>query len=480
MAAGRAKRSWIYGLCAVLFLSGCAPNASQVSHSMVEVPAVYLEGGEAAVPAASPGRWWEQFDDPRLDALMEEMLAHNLDVAQAFARLAQLQDLARVSDAGLLPFLNFEAQGSRDRQPSSLGDATGNNYRMALAAGYELDLWQKIRSRSRAAHHEVQASREDVKTLYISLTAQLADLYYLAVEQRAQLTLADNIIAILEDSLARVERRYREGLVSSLDVYQARQNLLEAQESRPQFAKTLAQTNHGIALLLGRVPEKQISGSLATLPETMEAFPAGLPAQLLTRRPDIKAQYLRLAAQDARTAAAIADRFPAVNLLANFGRSRSEYDALVTTGTFWSMLADLAMPIIDGGRRKAEVDRNRAAFNEELARYRQTVLRAVNEVEDALVSSDATERRLYFLRERTRATAASLRLATSDYFAGLSDYLSVLIAQRLHFSAQVQLLTAQRQLLSDRISLMRALGGDWMADQLQEHEAAAHRQGKTP
>jgi NodT family efflux transporter outer membrane factor (OMF) lipoprotein len=407
---------------------------------------------------------------------MKEALANNLDLDQSYARMEQLQAVTRQAKSVLYPTLTAGGEASRARQPGIFGSTTGDNYSLSLAAGYEIDLWNKNRSGAMAAMLEERASREDVRSLYITLSAELVDLYYLAVEQRAQIDLTDGTIASFENTVELVTRRYVQGLVSALDVYQARQNLSFAKASRPVFEANLAATEHAIAVLLGRYPERDLAGKMADLPETPEAFPAGLPSRVLARRPDVQAEFLRVQASDAQVAQAIADRFPSFNLLGNYGRSRTSFSTGDVTGTFWNLLASAALPVIDGGRRKAEVDRSEAEFREILSRYRKKVLTSFQEVENALVNNRTTEERIRQLEERVDATAGALRLSLDRYLLGLSDYLPILTAQASDFTARSQLLAAKRQLVSDRISLARALGGDWMEEEMEIRRKASNRE----
>jgi NodT family efflux transporter outer membrane factor (OMF) lipoprotein len=390
--------------------------------------------------------------------------------------MEQLQAVTRQAKSVLYPTLTAGGEASRARQPGIFGSTTGDNYSLSLAAGYEIDLWNKNRSGAMAAMLEERASREDVRSLYITLSAELVDLYYLAVEQRAQIDLTDGTIASFENTVELVTRRYVQGLVSALDVYQARQNLSFAKASRPVFEANLAATEHAIAVLLGRYPERDLAGKMADLPETPEAFPAGLPSRVLARRPDVQAEFLRVQASDAQVAQAIADRFPSFNLLGNYGRSRTSFSTGDVTGTFWNLLASAALPVIDGGRRKAEVDRSEAEFREILSRYRKKVLTSFQEVENALVNNRTTEERIRQLEERVDATAGALRLSLDRYLLGLSDYLPILTAQASDFTARSQLLAAKRQLVSDRISLARALGGDWMEEEMEIRRKASNRE----
>jgi NodT family efflux transporter outer membrane factor (OMF) lipoprotein len=452
----------VLSLFLLLVLAGCSVHRPQPVNLPVTPPVAYGEQTNAAAPLL--GRWWEAFADPQLNALMETAFAGNLDLAQSYARLAQAEAVLGATGAAQWPTLDLAGSGGRRRQAGVGGvETTENSYSLSAPAAFEIDLWRKLANRTEAARLEADASREQIRALYLTLSARVADLYFFAIEEREQLALADANIAAFADTLERVERRYRAGLVPALDVYQSRQNLAAARARRPQFENTLAATEHALAVLVGRYPDRQSAGERATLPPAIPDFPAGLPSQLLASRPDVEANLQRLRASDARIAAAIADRFPALRLTGAIGGGSTELGDLLSSGNiFWSLLLNVAQPLYDGGRRKAEVERTRAVFEEDLAFYHQSVLIAFREVEDALVAGRTGTERIDRLGERVTASEAALRLALDRYLQGLSDYLPVLTAQGLHFDAQSQLLAARRQLIADRITLARALGGEWM------------------
>ncbi len=456
----------LYILFLGLLIIGCAVHRPQPVELPVSPPAVY---GEKTVPGPLLERWWEAFGDAQLNRFMEEAFSGNLDLAQGTARLDAVRAVLKSTGAARWPALNGQGEWSREDTPSFFGNNTGNSYRLSLAAAFELDLWRKEQSRTHAAALDAGAAEEELKSIYLSLTANLADLYYLAAEEREQLHLTGKTIESFAETARRVERRYREGLVPAIDLYQARQNLATAQARRPLFQKSLAETEHALALLLGRYPEDDLTGTV-TLPESPAVFSAGLPADLLARRPDVKAALLRVHASDARVAAAIADRFPSIDLAANYGKSSFAFSTGDIAGTFWKVIADAATPILDGGRRRAEVERNRALFQENLARYQKTVLTAFQEVEDALVRNRTTEERIARLKEKVAASGGALRLSLYRYLEGLSDYLPVLTAQASNFDAESELLSARRQLISDRITLARALGGGWMGENIKKQK----------
>lgn len=441
-------------------LSGCAFMAPGEVAPNSGMPETFHNAGNPA--QASPDRWWLAFNDPQLDALIDEALQHNLEFKQAISRLQQAEALLKNAHALRLPVLNAKGDASKSSQPTATIDSEGVTTSVSLAAAFELDLWGKLTARSRGARLDQQASQEDLKALLLGLSARVADAYYLVIEQRAQLDLTEQSIAAYRDSAQMVERRYRQGLVPAVDLYQARQNLAAAEATRATTVSHLKAAEHALAVLVGRYPGNDIAGTLAVLPSPPESFPAGLPSELLTRRPDLQSALLRVQAQDSRRAAAIAERFPTINLLGSYGSSRSTFSVPTIEGEFWNLVAGITLPLLDGGRRRAEVSRQEALLEESLARYRQTVLIAFQEVEDALVRNRQNERRIRYLAETEQAASAALRLSLERYRYGLNEYLQVLTAQTYHFQVQGNLLSARRQILSDRISLARALGGSWL------------------
>ncbi len=452
-------------LLAVMALQGCAVHRAQKVKPPLTPPAEYQSLESDKADNFDTGRWWEAFEDPALEAVIDSALAANYSLAAAVARFEQADAARRSARAGRLPLVNAEGRGSRAKQASMFGNNISETASMSASAAWELDLWRKLASAHKAGSLDADASRGELESFYLTLSANTADLYYLVAEQREQLALTEQTIGSFEQLTELVRRRYELGLVGALDLYQARQNLSAARARKPMIEGELAAAEHALSILLGRYPGPMDDAVVAALPEIPDAFPAGLPSQLLARRPDVQASLLRVAAADARVGAAVAARFPSINLTGSYGRSRSDFGPSVITANFWSLAGSLLMPLFDGGRRRAEADRTRAAFRERLAAYNQTVLTAFGEVEDALVRNRTTEERIRHLDERAQSTGAALRLSVDNYSKGLSTYLPVLTGQNADFDARSQLVAARRQLISHRISLARALGGRWMASE---------------
>ncbi|GBD99827.1 outer membrane protein OprM precursor [bacterium BMS3Abin07] len=473
-----------YSLYSIIVLSvllfvpaGCSIHKSLVSDNMMELPPSFTgyAGGKGTL--SSKGKWWEYFGDESLNDLEAEALRNNPDIIRAYERINETEAILNKSRASEYPLLNINGSGGRSRQPGISGPSSSDSYSLSAEASYELDLWGKVKSEVDAGQFETQASVEDLKAAYLSVSAKLADLYYLAVELRAQLKLSMETIESFRNTLDLVKRRYRAGLVPAIDVYQSRQNLASARAQLPVFKSRLAVTLHALSVLVGRYPGSAVGGESDEIPE-IRPFKVGIPSQLLRNRPDIKSAFLRLKVNDKRVASAVADRFPSFNLIGSYGGASGEVRTLLDSpNILWNLLLQITQPVIDGGRRRAEVRRSEAAFRESLAIYHKAVLNALRDVEDAIVNNSATEERINSLKVQVDATSASLRLAIDRYMQGLSDYIPVLTAQRFHSDAQRKLLAARRQLISDRISLARALGGGWMRHEINKRLAVDKNKG---
>ncbi|GBE41898.1 toluene efflux pump outer membrane protein TtgI precursor [bacterium BMS3Bbin09] len=450
-------------LIVLLIFSGCSVHSPLIKGQEVDLPDSY--SSEKPVSSPPVGRWWEWLGDEKLNALMEEALQNNLDIAQAYERLQQSLAIVRTTNSARGPVLNIEGSGGRARKSG----VTAETYTLSAATSFEIDLWNKLGSRTRAARLDALASEEDLRSLYISISAQVADLYFLAIEHRAQIELSDNTIKSYRDTLKKVESRYRHGLVPAIDLYQSRQNLSSARAQLPVFEQNLATTLNALSVLTGRFPDNEIGGNANELIDTPE-FPAGIPSELLTKRPDIRSAWLRLNAADERIGAAIANRFPSFNLVGTYGGASTKVrNILDSPNILWNILLQAVQPVIDSGRRSAEVERTRAVFREKLAAYHKTVLNAFKEVEDSLIKNRSSEKRISMLKENMAASENSLRIALDRYIQGLTDYLPVLTGQLHNFTAKSRLLAAKRQLISDRIELARALGGEWTDEIMKEY-----------
>ena len=450
-----------------LLTSGCV-YSSQVKKEPLEPPKKFV-GAPDAARAQVPSRWLRAFATPQLDRLVRRALKHNLDLEAARARVDQARASLMLAGAGWYP--RVTAKGEVGYSQSSLklpsmvpgGESTSTevtraSYGMSLGVSYEVDLWGKVRFAHKAAKHDLAASSEDLAAARISIAAQLADAYFLAVELRAQISLLDSTIKNREANLELVKRRYGEGMVTALDIYQAEEILARARAQRTTYQQRVRTTEHAVSVLAGQFPKAGITGTLERLPRKVRDVPPGLPAQLLLRRPDLRAAHLRLMASDARVGQAVAGHYPSLTLSASIGAS---FDP---TSLLWNLLAGLTAPLFEGRRVEAQVNQQKALLRLQLITYKSTLLRAVREVEDALATGQTLRRKVVFLERRVEASRRAMRLATHQYRQGLTSYIVVLTAQNSTYTAQAELLSARRELISSRIQLVRALGGGWSPD----------------
>jgi NodT family efflux transporter outer membrane factor (OMF) lipoprotein len=453
----------ILGLC----LFSCAPyKANEQRPPPVAVPEDFSQSGH---PKTYVDRWWRSFEDPALDGFVDQALSDNLDLLQAWARLEQATALARQAAAGHWPEIAIETGYGKSQSNFSGGDRLGSfsvtaeRIPLTIGAAYEVDLWKRIASQKRGAVLDKEATREDTESIAMTLAAQVAEAWFSLVEQGAQKRLLSQQQETGQTFLELTRLRFSQGLASALDVYQQRQQLAATRAEVPLVESRREVFRHQLAVLVGNPPRALRPPARNAMPNLPPLPPTGLPTEILARRPDVRSAHLRLAAADHRVAAAVADRLPALRVGGETGyESRDSGDIEnLFDNWIWSVFANITWPVFDGGRRKAEVDRNKAVVKEQLSVYGQVVLRALQEVEDALIQERKQAEFLIELERQVQLARDTLREARMRYANGLSDYLPVLAALESLQTVERSQIVAQRQLLSYRVQLYRALGGSW-------------------
>ncbi|MCX7915119.1 MAG: efflux transporter outer membrane subunit, partial [Verrucomicrobiae bacterium] len=394
----------------------------------------------------------------QLNQLVQQALAGNFTVRRALARLEQAEWSARKAGASLWPVVDGEVSAARRGQRANDATSYASRYRGALLAGYELDLWGRVRATRAAAWWEAQASREDLATAAISVSASVAITWFNLVEQRAQVQLVRDQLQVNEALLGLVRERFQRGQVGAADLLQ-QQQLVEARRGDLASAELRAQLlAHQLAGLIGQPPGTLVWEDVSRLPD-LPALPAtGVPAELVGRRPDVRAAANRLQAAERRVAVAVADRFPRLRLTGEWEtggtRWRDLFDNWLAT-----LAANLTAPLWDAGERRAEVARAWAVWRERLHEYGQTLLEAFTEVEDALVTERQLQRLLESVDRQVELAGRVVERLEDSYRNGAVDYQRVLTAVLTHQSLQRQQLTVRRQVLEARVGLYRALAG---------------------
>ncbi len=422
------------------------------------VPPAYQNAGTDEADSWSDA-WWREFANPEIDQYVREALGHNLDIQQATARILELRADLRVTRSDRFPSLDVRGQFEKERYAARETDT----FSVSLPASFELDLWGRLAGLEEAARADLLAVESSRRTVAQAVIAETVSLYLEmeSFERRIQIT--EQSIENYRRSLRLVQGRYERGLTSILDLRQARRTLAGAEAELPLLRRSLGITQQKLSVLIGRYPETRPA---RTHPpdyfKHLPPIPSGLPSELVERRPDIAASEAALTALNARVGAALAARFPRIQLTGNFGYASEELGSLVTPGNqIWSLAAGILQPLFDAGALKASQRRAEARYRRGVAEYARTVLDAFAEVEEALLSRkeqlERRERVLVFLEE-ARATQ---QVAETRYERGVQDYLSVLDAQQTRFGAEDTLVQADLAVLANRVTLHRVLGGGW-------------------
>ena len=467
---------------AAALLAGCSTQ-SAYQRPALEVPAQFKEATPEAAEAgiwrpADPSRaqvpdnWWELFGDEQLNRLQQQAATGNQSIAQAAARLRAAQAAVASSQAGLFPTLGSTAGATRSRSggasgASGTGGNTGSsgnistNYSLGLNASWELDLWGRVSGTVSASQASAQASSDDLAAARLSAQASITQTYFSLRAADASVRLLQETLQSYEQSLKLTNNRYRAGVASSADVAQAEAQYKSTQAQLIEAQTSRAQLEHALAALLGLPPAAFSLEAGAELPPPPEV-PAMLSSQLLEQRPDIAAAERRVAAANAQVGVARAAFFPALTLSATAGYRGASLSNLVSApNLFWSLGPSLALALFDGGARTAAVESARASLDLAAATYRQTVLTALQEVEDNLVTASALAREQQVQIEAVAAAQKALDVVNNQYRAGTVAYLNVLSAQTTVLSARRSLIDVRNRRLAAVNTLLKNVAGRW-------------------
>lgn len=408
--------------------------------------------------------WLDNFDDTRLAQLVELAQQRNPDLRIAIARFEQSRASAKIAFADRLPSLNATFTStrlqSRFTAPNGLvGVVRQNQFVLSGEVNWELDVWGRVAASVAAADADYLASEADLEAARLSLGASVTRSYFDVITAAELLALARETVTSFDRSLKIVESRYRRGITNALDVRLAANSLESAKALQVQRASGLDNAKRSLEILLAQYPAGKIAVS-QTLPALPDLGGVGLPSEMLNRRPDVAASYLRLAAADYRVASAKRELLPAINLNTTAGNQTEIFsDFLDFDSLVWRLTGALTQPIFQGGRLRNNVRLNKARAQEALASYAQTVLTAFNEVETALANDRFLEEREAFLKAAVDEAAAGTQLARQQYSRGLTQILNLLDAQRRELDSRSQLIDIRLARAQNRVNLYLALGG---------------------
>jgi NodT family efflux transporter outer membrane factor (OMF) lipoprotein len=462
-------------------LCGCAVGPDYVRPSTPVAPAYKEQGWNPAQPAdLSPrGDWWGLFSDPALNGLEARVAVSNQNVAAAEAAYRQAEALVREQRAALLPSIDLTGGATRSGGGSGSGGTVVNagggtvvtsgggsksTYRASVGASWEADVWGRIRRSVESARGSAQASEADLAAATLSAQATLAADYFDLRQTDLQIALLQQVTAGYQRAQQITQNRFNAGIAPHSDLLQAQSQLASAQADLADLSSSRAAFEHAIAVLVGETPE---SFSLAADPNwtaTAPEIPAGLPSTLLQRRPDIAAAERRAAAASAQIGVETAAWFPSLTLTGSYGFSAAELGKLfAASASVWSYGASVAQTLFDAGATRARVSGARAAYDQSVAQYRQTVLAAFQDVEDQLAAQRALAAQQALRRQAAEASEQAATMVFNQYKEGQVAYTDVVTAQAAALTARRTLVqtTAARQ--TTAVALIQALGGGWTA-----------------
>jgi len=462
-----------------LLLTGCTMGPDYVQPTVAQ-PAQFIESGpwKQAEPRddISKGDWYKTFHDPKLNELEAQATVSSQTLKAAIARVSEARDLARQTEAEFFPTIDFNASGDRQRvspndgqlmaqSPPGAKPNGGLNFNSATVVpfdlSYEVDLWGKMRRAFESAGETAQASVADYENVLLDLKAEVATNYFALRTADAEISVQSRTIDSYQRNLDLTTGRLKGGLSTQLDVDQAEATLTSAQAQLATLRSQRAQLEHAIAVLTG-VPPEGFKIAYHPLDISPPAIPAGLPSDLLERRPDVAAAERKCAAQNAQIGVATAAYFPVVRLTGSTGFDSGDLGMLFNwQSRIWSYGPSIQFPIFEGGQIAAQIKQAKAAYEENVADYRESVLVAFQNVEDSLSSLRYQAEQQEEQDRAYKAYQSALDLTNSRYTTGVVSYFDVIQAQNLALSAEQLDVQIKGNRIATTVQLIKALGGGW-------------------
>lgn len=472
-------------LILVVFASGCTVGPDY-KRPTVDTPANWRVNEQEARELAD-SEWWRQFNDPVLGDLITTALRENKDLLIAAARIEEFAGRYGVVRADLFPQVGGSAGYTRERITETGDNRLGTGYKATtdtfsatLNAGWEIDLWGRIRRSTEAARAQLIASEEGRRAVILSLVSNVASAYINLRDLDRQLEISRNTAKSRGESYALFKERFAGGVISDLELSQNRSQYEEALASIPGLEKAVAQQENGLSVLLGRNPGPILRGkSIDQL--TLPAVVAGLPSDLLERRPDIRQAEQNLIAANAQIGVAKAAYFPTISLTGAFGSASGDLsDLFKGPSKIWQYSAPVSLPIFTAGKIAGSVQEAEAIQQQALLTYQQAIQNGFRDVNDALADQAQTRKQLAAQKNQVDSLRQYAGIARLRYDNGYTDYLAVLDAERSLFNAELSYTQTQGNLHLALINMYKAMGGGWVrkADQLTQPAGESQREAK--
>jgi multidrug efflux system outer membrane protein len=458
----------IAAVVAASLLGGCAIGPDYKRPGVAEPPTFR---GQATAEAASfaDAPWWDVFRDPALQGLITEALRQNYDVRIAAARVQEARANLKVARSELFPALDYNATAGRARLPlgglnlpSGVDHRTDDVFVGTVAMSWELDIWGRVRRSNEAARATLLATEDARRGVWLTLVSDLARAYFDLLALDVQLQIARDSTHAYQNTYDIFLDRFKFGAASELETSRALGALGGAQATVPQFESDIVARENQISILLGKAPGPIPRGQPMYAQPVVPVVPAGLPATLLERRPDLREAEQQLVAANARIGIAKAEFFPKLSLTALFGAASPELSAFTSGGaTVWAVAGMLSGPLLNAGRTTGQYRASIAQWDQARLLYEQSVLTALREVSDALTALGKLNDAETGQKASVKALEEAVEHATNRYRHGLAGYYEVLEAQQQLYPAQTTLAQIQRNRLISYVQLYKALGGGW-------------------
>ena len=456
---------FIIGLSLLLLSCAMGPDYKRPQTDMED--RFRMTEGESDLPALANLPWWELLRDEQLQQLIRIALAENKDLQRAVATVEEFRARALVARSDYFPGMTVSGSAPAGRKANFLfpGFASPFNYYLLGNLAWELDLWGRVRRLNEAARADLFSKEENRRAVTIQLVSAVAEAYFNLLQFDLQLDIAKRTLQSWEESVRIAQARLRQGIASKLDADQFEAERANAAARTAELQRQVMQAENHLSVLLGRRPFSITRGHSLEAQVMPPEVPAGLPSELLQRRPDLLVAEQQLAAATARIGAAKAERFPRITLTGLLGVAHPELSLIFSDpSSFGVFSAALATPLLNaqvlGFQQKAVEAQSRQAA----AQYQQTVLTAFREVEDALIAVQTTRTQSESQQQQVTALQSALKLAELRYKGGLANYLDVLVARRSLFESELSLTSTRRLLLASVVQLYKALGGGWSPD----------------
>jgi len=417
-------------------------------------------------------KWWESFSDPDLNSLMERMFKDNFQLAKSYEGLRALRHKLGVTSSSSKPTLDAKI-GATDRYSTNAAGSRGwrDSYELSLTASYEADIWGRIKSIEDAGRYEIKGAEADIESLYITLSADMADMYYLYQYLKLQEAMLKSQLKLMNEQLDALKSMYEYGIGDVETVYSKEKAIKDMEGSISENRNSVKDTKLNIAILMGLAGDSSLklkSGGLK-----MIDLPEAVPSSVLKNRPDIKSSFASVMSVDRNVAQAVANRYPKLSFSATASYSSDEISKIVTPENFVAnILGNLILPLFDADKRKLESERQKALLSKEIYSYQEDLIKAFKEADSAF--SDAlSKEKIYESRvDKRKLSEKLLSLSKMRYELGVRKYEKVIDSKVESINSRVAEAKAKRDLISSRISIVRAVGGSWASAYVKDRKVS--------